>query len=108
MSLPTLGRDVPSVGRIVHYWMLDEDCAAGRYKDKPQNAPVMCPAIITRVYLSNETGRMHVNLRVMRDLAPDIAIEDVPHGTKPGHWSWPTRTPQETDRPVSPYMERAN
>lgn len=107
MSPPALGRDVPSVGRIVHYWYADGDKAAGRYAEEPENAPLYAPAIITRVY-QTEDLKIHVNLFVARDLAAPIGLEDVPHGTKPGHWSWPARAVQEANQGFSPLMHRAN
>jgi hypothetical protein len=106
MSPPTLGRDVPSVGRVVHYWYTDEDKAVGRYEREPENAPLYAPALITRVYQTPDM-QVGVNLFVMRDLAVPFATENVPHGTRPGCWSWPARAVQEAVQGLGPMMQRA-
>ena len=78
-----MSEQMPTVGRIVHYWTNPKVGYAS--KD-----PVCLPAVVTRVW-----NRDCVNLRVIADGMPDAdaRLTSVVRSDEPivGFWRWPER-----------------
>jgi hypothetical protein len=81
-------KTIPRPGDVVYYRLAPQDRAAGLYANDPDDAPDVAPATITRLYFDQALAAFTVNLFVMRDLAPPLALQGVPFGEQPGSWSF--------------------
>ncbi|MFJ6841334.1 hypothetical protein ACIQRE_01545 [Streptomyces griseoluteus] len=88
----------PTVGRIVHYRMSDDDIARFRQELRhslrleEHNAPEAgqpYAAVITSV--TDHPDHPDVNLKVLLDGPFDFFAPSRVEGTEPGTWSWPER-----------------
>lgn len=91
-----MSKQVPSIGRIVHYVLSARESAT--------NAGVARPAVITRVSANGECG-----LTVFPDCHHDQAsatvyVKSAPYdegeGNKPGTWRWPPYVGPEKASPI--------
>lgn len=81
----------PSIGRIVHYILTEDDVLATRSKHgNPHHAGQHVPMIIVVVW-PNEYGPNFdgVNGQVFLDGTDSLWITSKKEGTEPGTWHWP-------------------
>lgn len=83
----------PTIGRIVHYRLSDEDVARIRALPTPRFNPAnpgdTYPAMVVRVFESATDGG--ANLQVFIDGQAQLWITSAKPGDGPGTWSWPPR-----------------
>ncbi|MFF7966773.1 hypothetical protein ACFZC3_15575 [Streptomyces sp. NPDC007903] len=88
----------PTVGRIVHYRMSDDDVTRARQelrhkvRMEEHNAPQTgqtYAAVITSV--NGHLDHPDINLRVLLDGPFDFFAPSRAEGAEPGMWSWPER-----------------
>jgi hypothetical protein len=83
----------PTIGRIVHYRLSDEDVGRARALPTIQINPVSFgdtyPAIVVRAFGAASDGE--ANLQVFLDGQAQLWVTSAKPGTGPGTWSWPPR-----------------
>jgi hypothetical protein len=96
MSEPTVfyPAPVPTVGRIVHYTLTEQDVErvrAGRFATAANEVGVgdTFAAVVVRIW--SQFPEPQCNLQVLLDGPDTLWVTSSKQGTKPGTWAWPPR-----------------
>lgn len=96
---------IPTIGRIVHYCLTEDDCAVIRQQRRPKTLNDVVsgfgngtnPGDIIGMFLTgffqdgNTHGKYFVNGQCILDGNDSLWVTTVKEGVDPGQWHWPPR-----------------